>query len=65
MSFKTPFELYQDQVKNEKKDNVVNIASKRPNLPWSEEVLIEKSKEPRQEKASPLLEWWLKLQNDS
>ena len=63
MSFKSPFEIYQEQqqqkVTNEK---VIKISEAREKLKWTEEIMMEKNREPRQKNVSPLLEWWLNEQ---
>jgi hypothetical protein len=64
MEFESPFEKYQreniNRKKYEKKSNEQNNLQK---LDWAHEVLAEKEKNPRSEKVSDLMQWWLDNQN--
>ncbi len=55
MSFKSSFKVY---------DNPSSEQQKRSNLKWSDEIMLEKQKEPRQNRMSPLAEWWINEQSE-
>jgi hypothetical protein len=51
MSFKSDLKVYENPNPQRKQE-----------IKWSEEIMMEKNRKPREETVSPLLQWWLNEQ---